>query len=111
MELTHVESFVNSQWFVKTEILPSSWMHTERQQWWFSFPNDLCASVLRGSTTYGGRQGLFELAVMFGGRCYYDTPVTSDVLGHLNESEVLSTLDRIASLMENENGEWVYGDK
>lgn len=111
MELTPVESFVNSQWFVKTEILPSRWMHTERQQWWFPFPNDLCASVLRGSTTYGGRHSLFELAVMRNGRCYYDTPVTSDVLRYLNESEVLATLDRIASLVEDEDGEWVYGDK
>jgi hypothetical protein len=108
MELAHVKSFVSNEWFVKTEVLPPSWMHTERQQWWFSFPNDLCASVLRGSTTYGGRHGLFELAVMFGGQCYYGTPVTSDVLGHLNESEVLATLDKIASLVEDEDGDWVY---
>ena len=44
-------------------------------------------------------------------RCDGDYKFTSDVLGHLNESEVLATLDRIASLVENENGEWVYGDK
>lgn len=31
MELTHVECFASSQLFVKTEILPPSWMHTERQ--------------------------------------------------------------------------------
>jgi hypothetical protein len=42
-------------------------------------------------------------------RCDGDYKFASDVLGHLNESEVLQVLDQIASIVEDEDGEWVYG--
>ena len=62
-------------------------------------PNGWGASVIRGPYTYGGREGLWELAVTDDQRIRYDTPITDDVLGWLTEEagqEV--TLDRIARL-------------
>lgn len=65
----------------------------------FRFDNGYGASVIRGPYTYGGPQGLFELAVLDkNGGLTYVTPVTSDVIGYLTEDEVQSTLDQIAAL-------------
>ena len=63
-----------------------------------SFPNGYSASVIRGNYTYGGPQGLYELAVLYDGEIVYDTPVTNDVIGHLTEGDVTERLNEIASL-------------
>ena len=63
------------------------------------------ASVIRGATTYGGREGLFELAVMEEGRVCYDTPITDDVIGYLSVVGVISILDKIRDLRKT-NGGW-----
>lgn len=67
-------------------------------QWLFDFPNGYSASVVRGPYTYGGPEGLWELAVMVDGHLTYDTPITSDVIGHLTEAEVSDLLGRIRDL-------------
>ena len=67
-------------------------------QYLFSFPNGYGASVVRNSFTYGGRRGLYELAVIFDGELCYDTEITDDVLGRLTVEDVLSTLERIKKL-------------
>jgi hypothetical protein len=71
----------------------------------YRFGNGFGASVIRSSYSYGGRSGLFELAVLkFDGesdRDYeitYDTPITSDVEGHLTDEAVDALLDRIQAL-------------
>jgi hypothetical protein len=63
------------------------------------FSNGYGASIVQGQHTYGGDRGLYELAV-FGkdGQITYDTPITSDVLGHLSEQEVEKTLSDIKNL-------------
>lgn len=63
------------------------------------FPNGYGASIVQGPHTYGGSNGLYELAV-FGkdGQITYDTPITNDVLGHLSEEEVEKTLLDIKNL-------------
>ena len=63
------------------------------------FPNGYGASIVQGPHTYGGSNGLYELAV-FGkdGQITYDTPITDDVLGHLSEEEVEKTLLDIKNL-------------
>ena len=63
------------------------------------FPNGYGASIVQGLTTYGGPNGLYEIAV-FGkdGHITYDTPITNDVLGHLSEEEVEKTLLDIKNL-------------
>lgn len=64
--------------------------------------NGYGASVVRGPYTYGGTEGLFELGVIvFDDDTWeltYETPITSDVLGHLTLEEVAETLVQIAAL-------------
>lgn len=63
------------------------------------FSNGYGASIVKGSRTYGGDRGLYELAV-FGldGHITYDTPITDDVLGYLTEQDVSQTLEKISKL-------------
>jgi len=63
-----------------------------------AFPNGYVASVIRGSQTFGGEDGLYEMAVMHEGRLDYSTPLTSDVLGGLSEEEVTKYLAQLADL-------------
>lgn len=66
------------------------------------FPNGYGASVIRGQGTYGGEQGLYELAVLKGNKqgadLCYSTPITDDVIGHLTPRMVLSLLKKIEAL-------------
>jgi hypothetical protein len=63
------------------------------------FSNGYGASIVQGPHTYGGPNGLYEIAV-FGkdGQITYDTSVTNDVLGYLSEQEVEKTLMDIKNL-------------
>lgn len=67
-----------------------------------TFPNGYGASVITGPTSYGGPDGLYELAVMHNGRLCYDTPITDDVLGYLKPEEVTEALSAIAALPARE---------
>lgn len=63
------------------------------------FPNGRGASVIQGEYSYGGPQGLYELAVVDeNGVLDYSTPITDDVLGYLTEDDVMETLEKIAAL-------------
>ena len=62
------------------------------------FTNGYSASCISHQYSYGGREGLWELAVMVDGIIVYDTPVTNDVLGHLPEEEIDALLVQIANL-------------
>ena len=63
------------------------------------FENGYGASVVKGEYTYGGKDGLYELAVLdSNGDLTYDTPITNDVLGHLSEDEVTEVLKQIQNL-------------
>jgi hypothetical protein len=70
-----------------------------RKQCIVQFPNGYGASIVKGDHTYGGKDGLYELAV-FGkdGHITYDTPITDDVLGYLTEQDVEDTLNKIKDL-------------
>ena len=70
-----------------------------RKQCIVQFPNGYGASIVQGEYTYGGRDGLYEIAV-FGkdGHISYSTPITDDVLGYLSEEEVEKTLTDIKNL-------------
>lgn len=63
----------------------------------FSVPNhdDMEVSVIRSSMTYGGDEGLFELATLRNDKCVYDTPITNDVRGWLEVEDVLDILEDI----------------
>jgi hypothetical protein len=63
------------------------------------FDNGYGASVVVGPYTYGGEDGLYELAVLDSdGKLCYDTPVTDDVEGYLTEEGVTEFLKQIQNL-------------
>ena len=63
------------------------------------FDNGYGASIIRTEHSYGGKAGLYELAVLDkDGEMCYDTPVTSDTLGWLKEDDVTAALQRIEAL-------------
>lgn len=63
------------------------------------FPNGYGASVVRNPYSYGGQDGLFELAVLGrDGHITYDTEITDDVEGYLTEGEVTELLSKVSNL-------------
>ena len=69
----------------------------------YRFPNNYGASVVRHIGSYGYEQGLWELAVIkYTTRTKwtvnYDTPITSDVEGHLTDKQVEELLRQIEAL-------------
>jgi hypothetical protein len=78
--------------------LPSNGVY-DGIQYLAKFPNGYGASIVRHQFSYGGRKGLWELAVLDDeGNLCYDTPITDDVLGYLTEDDVNEILDRIEEL-------------
>lgn len=76
----------------------------------FKFPNGYGASLIQGPSTYGGNEGLFELGVLIFNdtewELCYTTSVANDVIGHLNEDDVVEILNKIYKLKKritNEN--------
>ena len=64
-----------------------------------SFDNGYGVSVVRTSWSYGGKDGLYELAVLDeNGQLTYDTSVTNDVIGYLSEEEVSNTMEQVQKL-------------
>jgi hypothetical protein len=71
----------------------------------YRFPNNMGASVVRHSFSYGRAAGLWELAVIkFTGAdtddfvLDYSTHITDDAIGNLNEDEVQALLVKIEAL-------------
>jgi len=63
------------------------------------FANGLGASVIKSSDSYGGNDGLYELAVLDAdGEITYDTDVTNDVIGYLTSEMITETMALIQSL-------------
>ncbi len=65
----------------------------------YMFANGYGASVVSSDFSYGGKKGLFEVAVLdAAGNITYDTPITGDVLGYLDFDGVAKTLREIQNL-------------
>ena len=64
----------------------------------YSFPNGYGASVIKGPYSYGGPDGKWELAVLKNDEICYNTPITDDVVGRLNDPEVDRLLRQISQL-------------
>jgi len=65
----------------------------------YEFENGYGASVVSHDGSYGGKQGLYEIAVLDStGDLCYSTPITDDVIGYATEDKVLDTLHRIRML-------------
>ena len=63
------------------------------------FDNGYGASIVQGPHSYGGSDGLYELAVVGkDDEICYDTPVTGDVEGYLSETQVTDLLIKIQQL-------------
>lgn len=74
-------------------------------QWRFKFENNYGASVVKHFGSYGYEQDKFELAVLRfeeNGTDYitYNTPITDNVIGWLDNNEVLELLKKIKNLKE-----------
>lgn len=65
----------------------------------FKFKNDYGASVVRHSFSHGNEAGLWELAVLDkGGNLTYETPVTGNVEGYLNDDQIIDLLQQVKNL-------------
>jgi len=65
----------------------------------YQFENGYGASVISHDYSYGGKKGLWELAILDStGSLCYDTGITEDVVGYLNDPEVDRYLRRIQQL-------------
>lgn len=73
----------------------------------YRFENGYGASVVRHFGSYGGSEGLWELAVIkwnddlfrqFDWDLCYSTPITDDVIGYLEEDQVNTVLSFIEKL-------------
>ena len=63
------------------------------------FDNGYGASIVKGPYSYGGTDGLYEVAVLdANGKIAYNTPITNDVLGYLTEENVTEVLISIQKL-------------
>ena len=65
----------------------------------YKFPNNFGASVIKTDYSYGGKRGLWELAVLDANdEITYHTPITQDVIGHLAWDNVERFLAEIRDL-------------
>lgn len=65
----------------------------------YKFDNGYGASVVKHDFSYGGKKGLYEIAVLDNdGHLCYDTPITSDVIGYLTMGEAEKILINISHL-------------
>ena len=62
------------------------------------FENGYSASIVSHDLSYGGQEGLFEIAILHDGEMVYDTWITPDVIGHLDFAGVAATLKDIEEL-------------
>lgn len=80
------------------EIMSDEYMSGKKSRIYFD--NGYGASVVSHTFSYGGKSGLYELAVLDkDGEIHYDNPVAGgDVKGYLTEEEVTELLIQIQKL-------------
>lgn len=63
------------------------------------FENGYGVSVVSHTYSYGGKDGLFEVAVLDKeGDLTYETSVTNDVVGYLNPDDVTTIMEQVQNL-------------
>ena len=63
------------------------------------FENGFGVSVVSHTYSYGGKDGLFEVAVLDkDGDLTYNTAVTNDVIGYLKPEEVTEIMEQVQNL-------------
>jgi len=64
----------------------------------YEFDNGYGASVIKHDYSYGGKSGLWEIAVLNEGDICYTSGITEDVIGHLAWTKVEKILSEIKQL-------------
>ena len=63
------------------------------------FDNGYGVSVVSHTYSYGGKDGLYEVAVLDSNdELTYQTPVTNDVIGYLKPEEVSEVMEQVQKL-------------
>ncbi len=62
------------------------------------FENGYGVSVIRSRFSYGGKIGLYEVAVLDDDGICYDTPITGDVIGRLDKVGVSDVMRQVQEL-------------
>lgn len=75
-------------------VTPLGFMDRARLQ----FPNGYGISVIRGTYSYGGDEGLYECAVLKDNKLCYDTTITDDVIGYCDEDKVNEIIKQVEEL-------------
>ncbi len=65
------------------------------------FENGYGVSVVSHTFSYGGKDGMYELAVLdSNGELTYNTSITNDVMGYLNSSDVTRIMEDVQKLKD-----------
>ena len=68
----------------------------------YKFPNNYGARVIKNNYSYGGKEGLWEIGVLFFDGYSYglvcSKPIINDTLGYLTDEEVENALEKIKNL-------------
>ena len=83
---------MNGDFLQNTEYLNNGVRHV------YKFDNGYGASVIKHDYSYGGKNGLWEIAVLENDELCYNTPITEDVIGHLSWENVENILTEIQEL-------------
>lgn len=77
------------------------------------YPNGYGASIAKHDSSYGRSEDLWELAVLHNGEIAYNTSITSDVVGYLDDDEVVSFCHTIRDWDKNGNptNGWSFEDE
>lgn len=67
------------------------------------FDNGFGASIICNDVSYGGKSGLYEIAVLRGDDITSTTDITNDVVGWLDDKDVTRTLNAISKLDSDGN--------
>jgi hypothetical protein len=72
------------------------------------FDNHYGVSIIKSPYSYGGKQGLYELAILvmkpedkYSELCY-DTHITNDVMGHLTPENITDIMKEVSELPTRE---------
>jgi hypothetical protein len=96
--------------YVKKYRIAKRLLHDDKtEQELFKFPNGYGCSLIKGPYSYGGPEGLYEIAVIryldeTDFNLCYDTPICNDVIGHLTRKQVKEYLKQIFELPEPKEG-------
>jgi hypothetical protein len=87
----------------ENHLLPENGIETNQKfHYTISFPTTKYSySIIKGGGSYGRDKDLFELAVLCDDHCCYDTDITDDVIGYLEEEDLYAMVRLLLRLDED----------